>query len=74
MPPSHRISMLRQLRRSIAPPTNAAAVRNATNLGLRRFSAQPGAETQPPRSWVPTPYVTETIVGVSQVLTYHGMR
>ncbi|KAL9128107.1 MAG: hypothetical protein Q9217_003160 [Psora testacea] len=51
----------RLLRPRLAPPTSAAALRNATGLRLRRSSAQSGAVKQPPRSWVPTPYVTETI-------------
>lgn len=40
---------------------NAPAIRIASRLGLlgRHFSAE---TPQPPRGWVPTPYVTETVV------------
>ncbi|CAD6587864.1 MAG: hypothetical protein ASARMPREDX12_003034 [Alectoria sarmentosa] len=48
-------------RTPIPPILSAAALRNASRLGSRRFYGQAGP--QPPRAWTPTPYVTETIGG-----------
>ncbi|KAL9124722.1 MAG: hypothetical protein Q9175_008187 [Cornicularia normoerica] len=48
-------------RSTISPILSATALRNASRLGLRRFSGQ--AESRPSRAWTPTPYVTETIGG-----------
>jgi len=43
-----------------APSLRRAGLFNASRLGLRRFFSAPSA--QPPQGWVPTPYVTETVV------------
>lgn len=40
---------------------NAFAIRNASRLGLLGRDFSTGAPL-PPRGWVPTPYVTETVV------------
>ncbi|CAF9935543.1 MAG: hypothetical protein ALECFALPRED_006470 [Alectoria fallacina] len=48
-------------RAPIPPILSAAALRNASRLGSRRFYGQAGS--QPPQAWTPTPYVTETIGG-----------
>lgn len=45
----------------MAPTLSAAAFRNASRLSfLKHFSSYEGR--QPIQGWVPTPYVTETIV------------
>lgn len=43
------------------PVLTRAGLRNASKLAQRPFSAAPNA--QPPKGWVPTPYVTETVGG-----------
>ena len=54
-------NMLKLYRAPMAPPLSAAAFRNASRLGLSKtFSSNKGG--QPMQGWVPTPYVTETIV------------
>ena len=55
------LNMLKLFRAPIAPTLSAAAFRNASRLGfLKNFSSNNGG--QPMQGWVPTPYVTETIV------------
>ena len=48
----------------VRPPTlsqvRTVVFSYAPQLGCRRFSRQAGSP--PPQGWVPTPYVTETIV------------
>ena len=54
-------NMFKLCRAPVAPILSAAAFRNASRLGfLRSFSSNVGG--QPMQAWVPTPYVTETIV------------
>ena len=54
-------NMLKLCRAPIAPTLSAAAFRNASRLGfLKNFSSNNGG--QPMQGWIPTPYVTETIV------------
>lgn len=48
-----------------------AALRNASSLGQRKFSGLSGF--QPPRGWVPTPYVTETIVRQARCHRANGL-
>ena len=56
--------MLKLCRAPVAPILSAAAFRNASRLGLLKyFSSNVGG--QPMQGWVPTPYVTETIVRFS---------
>lgn len=62
-------TMLGTTRTALHPPLSAAALRNASRLGLRRFSRQLDSSSLPPRGWVPTPYVTETIVCPPPVIT-----
>lgn len=56
-----------RLRVPMHPPFALPLLRVIPRLGLRRFSGHTG--TPPPQAWVPTPYVTETIVSSSHV--YH---
>ena len=48
------------------PASGVAALRNITRPGIRRLSHQVGS--QPPRGWVPTPYITETIVRLTSYM------
>lgn len=55
------VNMLKLCRAPMTPTLSAAAFRNASRLGfLKNFSSNVGG--QPMQGWVPTPYVTETIV------------
>lgn len=55
------LNMLKLCRAPMAPTLSAAAFRNASRLGfLKNFSSNNGV--QPMQGWIPTPYVTETIV------------
>lgn len=57
------VSVCKICRAPISPMISGAALRNASRLGLRRFSGHAtNTGSQPLRAWTPTPYVTETIV------------
>ena len=62
--PQRVMALFEIYRASVSPGLGAAAFRNSSKLGLRRFSGHAGS--QPSRAWTPTPYVTETVVCLSR--------